>query len=205
LRIAAPYTTLYNLLPEVLKSYAQRFPLVELSLFDRSHAEIIELVKNGDVDFGITLESLAPGSFGKMRWKQVESVLLAPKGHPLVQSKQVTLEEIAEYPLILPPKSNEYSSHNKLEELFREHGLRFRVIMESSNVELSSLYVEMGLGVTYATVDRDCLPKFKDRKLEFIPLTHYFEPEHIVVIFRQDREHNAYKKSFLNVLSHNLE
>jgi DNA-binding transcriptional LysR family regulator len=77
--------------------------------------------------------------------------------------------------------------------------------MESSNVELSSLYVEMGLGVTYATVDRDCLPKFKDRKLEFIPLTHYFEPEHIVVIFRQDREHNAYKKSFLNVLSHNLE
>ena len=78
LRIAAPYTTLYNLLPEVLESYTRRFPLVELSLLDRSHAEIIELVKNGDVDFGITLELLVPGNFGKIRWKQVESVLLTP-------------------------------------------------------------------------------------------------------------------------------
>lgn len=201
LRIAAPYTTLYNLLPELLESYKERFPLVELSLLDRSHAGVIELVKNGDVDFGIILESLAPGSFGKMRWKQVESVLLTPKGHPLVQSKQVTLEEISKYPLILPPKSNEYSSRNKLEDLFRERDIHFRVIMESSNVELSSLYVEMGLGVTFATVDRDCLPKFQVRKLEFIPLTHYFEPERIAVIFRQDREHNEYKRAFLNVLS----
>jgi DNA-binding transcriptional LysR family regulator len=204
LRIAAPYTTLYNLLPEVLKVYTQRFPLVELSLFDRSHAEIIDLVKHGDVDFGITLEPLVPGNLGKMRWKQVEPALLTPKGHPLARSKQVTLEEIVEYPLILPPKSNKYSSRNKLEELFREHDLHFRVIMESSNVELSSLYVEIGLGISYATVDRDCLPKFKDRKLEFIPLTHYLEPEHIVVIFRQDREHNVYKRAFLNVLLHGL-
>jgi DNA-binding transcriptional LysR family regulator len=72
--------------------------------------------------------------------------------------------------------------------------------MESSNVELSSLYVEMGLGVSYATVDRDCLPKFKHRKLEFIPLAHYFEPEHIVVIFRKDREDKTYKRAFLNIL-----
>lgn len=201
LRIAAPYTTLYNLLPELLETYTERFPMVELSLFDRSHAGIIELVKNGDVDFGIILESLAPGSFGKICWKQVESVLLTPKGHPLVQAKQVTLEEISKYPLILPQKSNEYSSRNKLEDLFKERDIHFRVIMESSNVELSSLYVEMGLGVTFATVDRDCLHKFQVRKLEFIPLTHYFEPERIAVIFRQDREHNAYKRAFLNVLS----
>jgi DNA-binding transcriptional LysR family regulator len=153
LRIAARYTTLYNLLPEVLEMYTQRFPLVELSLFDRSHADIIELVKNGDVDFGITLESLASGNFGKIQWKQVESVLLTPKGHPLAGAKQVTVEEIATYPLILPPKSNEYSSRNRLEELFRTQNVHFRVIMESSNVELSALYVEMGLGVSYATVD----------------------------------------------------
>ncbi|MGD0622812.1 MAG: LysR substrate-binding domain-containing protein [Dehalococcoidia bacterium] len=205
LRIAAPYTTLYNLLPEVLELYTQRFPLVELSLFDRSHANIIELVKNGDVDFGITLESLVSNNFSKIQWKQVESVLLTPKGHPLTRAKHVTVEEIAEYPLILPPKSNAYSSRNKLEALFRAQNIHFRVIMESSNVELSSLYVEMGLGVSYATVDRDCLPKFKDRKLEFIPLAHYFEPEHIVVIFRKDREEKPYKRAFLNIISNSIE
>lgn len=205
LKIAAPYTTLYNLLPEVLELYAQRFPLVELSLFDRSHANIIELVNNGDVDFGITLESLVPANLGKILWKQVDSVLLTPKGHPLTRSKQVTVKEIAEYSLILPPKSNAYPRRNKIEELFRTHNIRFRVIMESSNVELSSLYVEMGLGISYATVDRDCLPRLKGRNLEFIPLAHYFEPEHIVVTFRTDRENKAYKKAFLNILLHSPE
>lgn len=203
LRVAAPYTTLYNLFPKALELYTQQFPLVELSLLDRSHTEIIELVKNGDVDFGITLESLVSNIFSKIRWKRVESVLLTQKGHPLAQAEQVTIEEIAKYPLILPPKSNEYSSRQKLEDFFRVQNLNFRVIMESSNIELSSLYVEIGLGISYATIDKDCLPKFKHRKLEFIPLAHYFEPEFIVVIFRKDREDkvlNSYKGAFLNIL-----
>jgi DNA-binding transcriptional LysR family regulator len=203
LRIAAPYTTLYNLLPKALELYTQRFPWVELSLLDRSHSKIIELVKNEDVDFGITLESLVSNNFSKIRWKKVESVLLTPKGHPLAQVKQVTLKEIAEYPLILPPKSKEYSSRQRLEDLFRAQNIRFRVIMESSNVELSSLYVEMGLGISYANIDKDCLPLFKHRKLEFIPLNHYFEPEYITVMFRNDREDKvlaSYKGAFLNIL-----
>jgi DNA-binding transcriptional LysR family regulator len=186
---------------EVLETYSRRFPLVELSLFDRRHAEIIELVKNGEADFGITVESLVPVNFGMMRWKQVDSVLLAPHGHPLAQSEGVTVEEIAQYSLILPPKSKAYSSRNRLEKLFREHGLQVRVVMESSNVELSSLYVEMGLGLTYASIERDCLRKLSGRKLEFIPLGHYFQPEQIVVIFRKDRELTAYKKAFLGLLS----
>lgn len=205
LGIAAPYTTLYNLLPEVLELYIQRFPLVELSLLDRSHAGIIELVNNGDVDFGITLESLVADNFNKIQWKQVEPVLLTPKGHPLTRAKQVTLEEIAEYPLILPPKSKAYSSRNRLEELFKAQSILFRVIMESSNVELSALYVEMGLGVSYATVDKDCLPRLRHRKLEFIPLAHYFEPEHIVVIFKKGREEKTYKRAFLNIISNGME
>ena len=203
LKIAAPYTTFYNLLPKVIVSYTGRFPLVELSLLDRSHSKIIELVKNGDVDFGITLESLVPENLGRIRWKQVDSVLLAPTGHPLAKAGPVAIEEIALFPLILPPRSGEYSIRQKLEEMFKARKLHFRVIMESSNVELSALYVEMGLGISYATIDRDCLPQFKHRKLEFIPLGHYFKPEHIVVIYRMDREEKvfaSYKGAFISTL-----
>src|SRR5271169_6709163 len=35
LRIAAPFTTLYHLLPKVVRKYSRQFPGVELSLFDR--------------------------------------------------------------------------------------------------------------------------------------------------------------------------
>lgn len=53
--------------------------------------------------------------------------------------------------------------------------------------------MELGLGISYATIDRDYLPQFKHRKLEFIPFGHHFKPEHIVVIYRMDREESFFK------------
>jgi len=197
LKIAAPFTTLYHLLPKTLKAYTQQFPWVELSLLDRSQQNVIELVKNGDVDFGITLESMAKRNFDTNRWKETEAVLLIPIGHPLAGIKQVTVQQIAQYPLILPPKG--IATRRKLEELFEKCKLEYRIVMESSNVELSSLYAEMGLGISFATVVRD-LPILKQRKLGFVSLSHYFPPEHITVLHRRDKSLSSYKKAFLKVI-----
>ena len=159
LKVAAPFTTLYHLLPEVIRKYNREFPWVELSLLDRSQKEVVELVKNGDVDIGLALENIIPTELNKRRWKKVEPVLLTPTKHPLLQEKKVSLARIAQYPLILPPKSSNLTHRSRLEELFREHNLNYFVIMESSNVELSSLYVEMGFGVSFASIVRE-LPIF---------------------------------------------
>ncbi|MEW6423577.1 MAG: LysR family transcriptional regulator [Bacillota bacterium] len=199
LSIAAPFTTLYHLFPEVLKEYVKRFPWVELTVLDRSQKSVIELVKNGEVDFGLALESVVPKELAKLRWKKVEAVLLTPIGHPLAEAKRVTIRQIAQYPLILPPKTSEYTSRIKLEELFRELGINYRIIMESSNVELSSLYVEAGLGISFATVVRD-LPGLKQRKLVFVSLGHIFEPGYIAVVMRKDKILNSFKSAFVDIL-----
>lgn len=199
LKLAAPFTTLYHLLPDTLAAFLKQFPYVELSLFDRPQQHVIELVKNGEIDFGIALESMVPKDLHKNRWKKVEPVLLIPQGHPLCGIKQVTMRQIVRYPLILPPKSVEYAGRRRLEELFQKHNLDYRIIMESSNVELSSLYVEKGLGISFATLVMD-LPLFKHRKLEYIPLHHYFEPEYIAVVIRKDKVFTSFKSVFLNTL-----
>lgn len=200
LKIAAPYTTLYHLLPKVLEAYIQQFPWVELSLLDRSQQNVVELVRNGDIDFGITLESMVHKNLEKMVWKKVEVVLLTPVGHPLAGIKKVAVQQIAQFPLILPPKG--IANRRKLEELFEKHKLEYRIVMESSNVELSSLYVEMGLGISFATVAKD-LPLQKQRKLEFVPLNHYFPPEYITVLYRRDKAMSPYKKAFLKIILDN--
>ena len=199
LRLAAPFTTLYHLLPETLKIYTEQFPWVELSLFDRSQQNVIILVRDGDVDFGIMLESMVPKDFSKIRWKKVESVLMTPVGHPLVRKNQVTAREISQCPPILPPKKAEHIGRKRLEELFQKNNLEYRIIMESSNVELSALYVERGLGISFATIIRD-LPTVKQKKLEFISLNHYFEPEFITVAMRKNKVLTSYKSAFLNIL-----
>jgi len=71
--------------------------------------------------------------------------------------------------------------------------------MESSNVELSSLYVEMGLGISFATVVKD-LPELKKRKLSFLPMDHLFKPDHIMVVMRKDKHLISYKNAFVKIL-----
>ena len=199
LRVAAPFTTLYHLFPQALKYYLKQFPYVELTILDRSQQSVIELVKNGDIDFGFLLESEVPKDLALLRWKKVETVLMTPVGHPLVDAKRVTLRQIAKYALILPPKDFRFTCRRMLEERFRKLGLDYQIVMESSNVELTSLYVEMGLGISFATVVRD-LPALKQRKLEFLSMEQLFKPDHIAAVMRKDKTLATHKSAFINIL-----
>jgi DNA-binding transcriptional LysR family regulator len=197
LRVAAPFTTLFHLFPLALKHYIVKFPNVELIVLDRSQQDILDLVKNGDIDFGLVLESIVPKDLKALRWKKVRTVVITAVGHPLAKVKRVTLKQIGKYPLILPPINLKY--RGKLEERFQKLGIDYHIVMESSNVELSSLYVEMGLGISFATVVKG-LPELKKRKLEFLPMDHLFKPDYIVVIMRKDKTLISYKDAFVKIL-----
>ena len=197
LRMAAPFTTLYHLVPSALKTYITEFPNVELTILDRSQQHILELVKNGDIDFGLVLESNVPKDLTSLRWSKVRTVLMTPLNHALAKAKRITLKEIGKYPLILPPLTLKYRS--KLEERFQKLGIDYHIVMESSNVELSSLYVEMGLGISFATVVKD-LPELKKRKLEFLSMDHLFKPDYIAVVTRKNKTLISYKDAFIKIL-----
>jgi DNA-binding transcriptional LysR family regulator len=199
LRLAAPFTTLYHLLPEALRAYRREFPNVDLTLLDRTQPAVIALVKEGEVDFGLALESLVPRDLLSLRWQPVHTVLMTPLGHPLTSSKRLTLRQIAGYPLILPPLGPDYPGRRVLDEHFHRLGLTPHIVMESANVELSALYVEMGLGVSFATLARD-LPEMSRPNLAFLPLERYFKSDHLAVVRRRDQVLSAYKKAFINLL-----
>jgi len=198
LKMAAPFTTLYHLVPSTIQEYIKRFPYVELTILDRPQRQVVALVQDGDVDLGLVLETVAPKNLTRTRWCPVRTALMVPEGHPLIGAGKVTPGAIARYPLILPPKSLEHLGRERLEEIFRREGLEFRVIMESANVELTALYVEMGLGVGVATLSPDFLPM--RHNLVFLPLDHLFRPNHLVVIAKPRQFRNPHQKAFLEML-----
>jgi DNA-binding transcriptional LysR family regulator len=199
LKIAAPFTTLYHLLPHPLKAYVRAYPLVQLTLLDCPQQRAIEMVRNGEADFGTVLESVVPHDMTSFTWEKVRTALIVPAGHPLSGEKRVTLGQISDYPLILPPRSPDYSNRTRLDDLFRAEGTDLRIVMESSNVELSSLYVELGMGICFAMVAGD-RSLAAGRNIEFIPLDHYFEPETVSVIMRKTSVVSPSKKAFLDIL-----
>jgi DNA-binding transcriptional LysR family regulator len=126
-------------------------------------------------------------------------VLMTPPDHPLTRIEQVSLEEIVRYPLILPPRGQRSPGRQTLETLFQKQGLNYQVVMESSNVELSSLYVELGLGLSFATVVKN-LPLARQRPLAFLPMSHYVAPDYLALIHRQDKVVLPYMQAFLDLL-----
>ncbi len=199
LRIAAPFTTLYHLLPGPLKKHIEAFPDVRLTLLDTPQTKAIDLVRNGDVDFGVVLASKVPEDMLSFGWLAVRTVLIVPKGHPLCLVERVVLHHMADYPLIVPPNNPEYPMRARLERLFRDEQRQLHIVMESSNVELSSLYVEMGFGLCFAMIAPDVV-SIAQRNLAFIPLDHYFEPDRVAVIMRKTCVMTSIKKGFLGTL-----
>lgn len=196
LSIAAPFTTLSQLLPSKIELFTQQYPQIELSLFDRPQNNVLEMIHDGEVDLGITLESAVPSNLEKVRWKKVETVMMIPAGHPLLDVTEVSLGHISQYPLILPPKGS--TPRKKLEKYFDESSLTYRVIMESYNIELSAVYVEMGLGISFATIVSD-LPAFAQRDFRFISMGHYFDADYLSLVFRKDKAIKSILKAFIAI------
>ncbi len=199
LQVAAPFTTLFHLLPNLFQDYRRQFPQVQLTILDRPQESVLQLVKNGTVDFGFARESIVPGDLHARRWQRLQTVLMVPPDHPLADADRVSLADIARYPLIVPPASLTYSGRRTLEEHFAKLGLTCRVAMESANVELSYRYVELGLGLAFATLAGDA-SAWGHRPLVFIPLDEYFPADYLAIIMRPDKTLTSYKTAFLNLL-----
>jgi DNA-binding transcriptional LysR family regulator len=196
LRLAAPFTTLYQLLPDYVRDYLGKSPNVELSILDRSQDEVIDLLRQGEADIGFALETAVPPDLAKQRWKKVVTRVMAPKGHPLAKLKKVGLRKVAEHPLILPPSG---LGRQRLEEHLNRLGMEYRVVMESANVELSALYVEQGLGVSFATVIQGA-PWLEHRNLAFIPLDKGFPPDYLSIITRKGQKLLPAQTAFIHGL-----
>lgn len=196
LRFAAPFTSLMRLFPEILSSYTQKFPYVELKILDRPQGVSIKMVQNGEVDFSVALTSVIPDSLDSIPWKKVNFVLMVKPGHPLTKLKRITLSQIAKYPLILPPQSILLPERQNFIESLKNKSEEFNVVMESSNVELSSIYVEKGLGIAFASVIDD-LDLLKNRKLQFISLNSFFQSDMLSLVMNKRDGLADYKKGFI--------
>ena len=199
IRLTAPFNTLYYLLPDYIERYRKRFPGVDLNIMDRPPQSVIDLIREGEVDFGLTMESAVPKGLITRRWKRGDYILVAPKDHPLCKVKKPTVEQLSRYPFILPPPYVKSSIRLKMESLFESHGLACNISMGSSNAFLSIKYTEMGQGLSFFMATEE-LARQLPPTLKKIPLDHYFEPDYIALIMRKDKLLTMVSQAFVDIL-----
>ena len=197
--VSAPFTTCFQLLPNVLERFLNHYPDIGISIFDKPQDAAIAMVRNGEADFTIVLESAVPKGFHKITWKRAVPVLMVPSGHALIGRKKISIHDIATQKLIVPPARSRHAGWLLLKKQALEAGVKIKGVIESSNVELSSRLVEKGLGVSFATIIED-IPILEGRHLEFVSLDHLLPCGNMVLAMRNEDVVRGARARFMEIL-----
>jgi len=104
------------------------------------------MAADGTVDFAIATEALEHFTDLVMlpayQWNRA---VVVPKGHPLTQVQPLTLEAIADYPIVTYVFG--FTGRSKLDEAFSQRGLGANVVFTATDADVIKTYVRLGLGV----------------------------------------------------------
>lgn len=201
LTIATTHTQARYSLPSVVQAFAQKFPKVRLSLLQGNPKQVAEMVLSGQADLGIATEAIADiDGMVSMPCFQWEHMVVVPAEHPLLKSKAITLEEIAQYPLITYDTA--FAGRNKIDLAFTRRALKPDVLLEAIDADVIKTYVELGMGV--GIIAGLAFDAVRDVNLRAIPVGHLFGTNVSRVALKQGAYLRSYVFTFIEIMAPSL-
>ncbi|HGZ2065510.1 TPA: LysR substrate-binding domain-containing protein, partial [Escherichia coli] len=128
------------------KGFIERYPRVSLHMHQGSPTQIADAVSKGNADFAIATEALHLYEDLVMlpcyHWNR--AIVVTPD-HPLAGKKAITIEELAQYPLVTYTFG--FTGRSELDTAFNRAGLTPRIVFTATDADVIKTYVRLGLGV----------------------------------------------------------
>jgi len=195
LNIAAGESTILYILPKYLKQFTAKYPGVRIRLHNVTGADGMAMLRADEADFAVGSMLDMPDDLSYFPVFNFSPMLITPRDHPLAGKQQVTLEEIAAYDLILPPRY--LSTWGLVKSVFQQHNIPHKVTIEAGGWEVIKKYVEMGLGISIVT--DICLED--DDNLATIPVKEHFPSRSYGIVIRRGKFIPAQAKRFIEMLA----
>jgi LysR family cys regulon transcriptional activator len=201
LSIATTHTQARYALPDVIGRFIEKYPEVSLHMHQGSPIQIAEMAADGAVDFAIATEGLELfGDLVMMPCYNWNRCILVPKGHPLANVKELTLEQVSEHPLVTYVFG--FTGRSKLDEAFIQLGLVPKVVFTATDADVIKTYVRLGLGI--GIVAQMAFDPVKDADLVAIDASHLFEASTTVIGCRRGTFLRGYMYEFVELFAPHL-
>ena len=196
--IATTHTQARYVLPHVVAAFRLAYPKVRLTLHQGSPTEIASMLSDGEADIGICTETLRDvptlTTFPFYSWHHG---VVVPRGHVLEKAKPLTLEAIAEWPIITYHEG--FTGRGNIDQTFTKAGLAPDIVMSAMDTDVLKAYVELGLGVgIIAAMAFD--PK-RDAGLKLIDAASLFEANTSLIAVRRGSYLRNYAYRFIELCS----
>lgn len=198
LTIATTHTQARYVLPHVVAGFTKTSPKVHLVLHQGSPTEIASMLLDGQADIGIATEALKDAPFlAAFPFYTWHHSVVVPKGHPLANEQPLTLEAIAEWPILT--YNENFTGRGNIDLTFAKAGLAPDVILSAMDTDVLKTYVELGLGVgIIASMTFD--PK-RDTKLRLLDAAHLFPSNTSLIAVRKGSYLRNYAYRFIELCS----
>ena len=132
-----------NWLPQIIKEFKQRFPYVEIKLFEGDYDDITAWILNGVVDFGF-LSLPTENAFDVMPLKKDRILCILSDQHPLSNQDVITFEQLKKEQLIMP-KTN---IDKDVRRMLKEKNIKPNIMYEMEEDQAIIAMVQNNLGIS---------------------------------------------------------
>jgi LysR family cys regulon transcriptional activator len=199
--IATTHTQARYALPTVVRQFRGRYPKVHLTLKQGNPSQLAEMVLAGEADIAIATEALdhypkllaLPG----YSWNHC---VVVPAKHPLARASQVTLEDLAKYPLITYDPA--FTGRTHIDAAFAARGIVPDIVLSAIDADVIKTYVELGMGI--GIVAAMAFDAKRDRHLRALDASRLFKSNTTRVAIRRGAYLRGYAYAFLELFSPQL-
>jgi LysR family cys regulon transcriptional activator len=201
LTIATTHTQARYALPPVIRRFMKRYPQIRLSLHQGNPTQIAELTIGGEADLAIATEAIALyDELVMLPCYQWNRCVVCPPRHALLRVEPLTLEAVAQYPLITYDFA--FTGRSTMQKAFEARGLTPNIVLTAIDADVIKTYVELGLGVGILAMM--AFDPRRDRGLRAIDASHLFEPSVTRIGIRRHTYVRGYVYDFIEMFAPHL-
>ena len=146
LSIATTHTQARYVLPVPVARLRESYPKVNVSLHQGTPDQVAQMVLDEVAEIGIATESLVNyPELVTLPCYEWQHMLVVPLNHPLAHKERITLEHIAQEPLITYHPS--FTGRTRIDQAFAARKLVPRIALEAIDSDVIKTYVRLGLGI----------------------------------------------------------
>ncbi len=194
LNISTTHTQARYALPEVIRGFTKRYPKVSLHMHQGTPSQMAEALAKGTANFAIATEALHLYQDAVMLpcyyWNRS---IVVPKDHPLTQKSQITIEDLAAFPLVTYVFG--FTGRSELDAAFNRVGLKPKVVFTATDTDVIKTYVRMGIGV--GVIASMAVDQLQDSDLVAIDASHLFGSSTTCIGFRRGTFLRNYMYDFM--------
>jgi LysR family transcriptional regulator, transcriptional activator of the cysJI operon len=147
--LGASATIAEYMLPYLLGKFSLKYPDININLKVANTEQVITMLDNNDIDLAIVEGYVSNKLLVQKECHKDQLVVILPKGHPLMGSKKLSINDISKYPFILRETGS--GTREVISNYLNEQGYDESILihnMELGSLEAIKAAVEAGLGIS---------------------------------------------------------